>query len=124
MSSEDDRWMDWEAGPVSRPYTVTGGRTERRSAQRFDLVDVVVRSTRSLIGAHLPPECARILELCLLPVAVAELASGMGLPLGVVRVLLDDLVQEGLIEVRSAAPRGRVTDKRLLQKVLDGLNSL
>ena len=124
MSPEDDRWMDWEAGPVSRPYTVTGGRTERRSAQRFDLVDVVVRSTRSLVGAHLPPECARILEVCLLPIAVAELASALGLPLGVVRVLLDDLVQEGLIEVRSAAPRGRVTDKLLLQKVLDGLNSL
>jgi len=27
MGSEDDRWTYEEAGPVSRPYTVTGGRT-------------------------------------------------------------------------------------------------
>jgi hypothetical protein len=116
--------MDWEAGPVSRPYTVTGGRTEPRSTRRFDLVDVVARSARPVTGAPLPPESARILELCLIPVAVAELASAVGLPLGVVRVLLDDLVQEGLIDVRSAAPRGQVTDRRLLQKVLNGLQAL
>jgi len=42
----------------------------------------------------------------------------------VVRVLLDDLVQEDLIEVRTVTPRGRVTDKHLLKQVLDGLHAL
>ena len=55
---------------------------------------------------------------------VADLASAIGLPLGVVRVLLDDLVDEGLLEVRIMAPRGRLTDKRLLKQVLDGLHAL
>ena len=41
-----------------------------------------------------------------------------------VRVLLADLVHEGLIEVRTMAPRGRVTDKQLLRQVLDGLHAL
>jgi hypothetical protein len=55
---------------------------------------------------------------------VAELAAAVRLPLGVLRVLLDELVHEGLIDVRAIAPRGRVTDRGLLQKVLDGLHAL
>jgi hypothetical protein len=55
---------------------------------------------------------------------VADVASVTGLPLGVVRVLLGDLVAERLVEVRTRAPRGRVTDRRLLQQVLNGLQAL
>ena len=25
--TEDERWTEWDSGPVARPYTVTGGRT-------------------------------------------------------------------------------------------------
>ena len=49
----------------------------------------------------------------------------LGLPLGVVRVLLDDLMYENLIEVMESAPRGGVvTDQRLLSKVLERLRAL
>jgi DNA-binding IclR family transcriptional regulator len=57
-------------------------------------------------------------------VAVAELASAVGLPMGVVHVLLDDLLRENLIEVKATAPRGRVTDMNLLRQVLNGLQAL
>jgi hypothetical protein len=124
MDSRDDRWNDWDAGPVSRPYTVTGGRTHLRGEWRFDLVDIVVRTPKSADTTFLNPERSRILTLCGVPTAVAELASAVGLPLGVVRVLLDDLLHENLIEVRAAAPRGPVTDMRLLRQVLQGLRSL
>jgi hypothetical protein len=124
MSSDDDRWMDWDAGPVSRPYTVTGGRTRPRGERYFDLVDIVARTGRPADGFSSSPERGQILALCRAPVTVADLASAMALPLGVVRVLLDDLVGENLIEVRSTAPRGRVTDKQLLRQVLDGLHAL
>ena len=124
MSSDDDRWMDWDSGPVARPYTVTGGRTRPRGERYFDLIDVVARSGRPAETFSFSPERSRILDLCRDPVAVADLASAIGLPLGVVRVLLDDLVHEGLIEVRKAAPRGRMTDLRVLKQVLDGLHAL
>jgi DNA-binding IclR family transcriptional regulator len=55
---------------------------------------------------------------------VADLASAAGLPLGVVRVLLSDLVDAGLVQVSRQAPSGWVTDRTLLRKVLDGLHSL
>lgn len=121
---DDDSWTDWDAGPVSRPYTVTGGRTRPRGSWRFDLVDVVVRTPRAVDTTFVSPERSRILELCHRPVAVAELASAVGLPIGVVRVLLDDLLHENLIDVTAAAPRGQVTDMKLLRKVLHGLRSL
>jgi Protein of unknown function (DUF742) len=125
MSSEDDRWTYEEAGPVSRPYTVTGGRTRPRGTRYFDLVDLVVRSARQADFTTFSPERARILDLCRIPVSVAELSAIIGLPLGVVRVLLDDLMYENLIEVMESAPRGGVvTDRRLLSKVLERLRAL
>ena len=124
MRSDDD-WMDWNAGPVARPYTVTGGRTRPRGETYFDLIDVVARSsTPADPFAIASPERSRILDLCTNQVTVADLASATGLPLGVVRVLLADLVHEGLIRVTRAATRGRVTDRHLLRQVLDGLNAL
>lgn len=124
-SSDDDRWTDWDAGPVSRPYTVTGGRTRPRGAWQFDLVDTVCRTPASADSTYFQsPERAQILELCRVPLTVAELAAAVALPLGVVRVVLDDLLRENQIEVTAAAPRGHVTDVRLLRQVLNGLQSL
>jgi Protein of unknown function (DUF742) len=111
---------------VSRPYTVTGGRTRPRGTRYFDLVDMVVRSVRSAdpnsVGS---PERGQILELCRVPVSVAEVAALIGRPLGVVRVLLGDLVYENLIEVMESAPRGGVvSDHHLLGRVLERLRAL
>ena len=122
--TEDDRWTDWDAGPVARPYTVTGGRTKQRTTLSFDLIDLMGRTIRPVGNAASTPERAKILNLCEAPIAVADLTSAMALPLGVVRVLLDDLVHDGLIEVRVAAQRGRVTDQNLLARVLAGIRSL
>ncbi len=124
--NEDDRWTYEEAGPVARPYTVTGGRTRPRGTRYFDLVDMVVRSARSGDPNSISsPERGQILELCRVPVSVAEVAALVGLPLGVVRVLLGDLLYENLIEVMESAPRGGVvTDQRLLGRVLERLRAL
>lgn len=125
MGSEDDRWTYEEAGPVSRPYTVTGGRTRPRGTRYFDLVDLVVRSAKSADITSFSPERARILDLCRIPISVAEISAVLALPIGVVRVLLDDLMYENLIEVMQSAPRGGiVTDKGLLNRVLERLRAL
>lgn len=122
--SEDDRWTEWDAGPVARPYALTGGRTRPRVDLRFDLIDVVAWS-----GAHadvntVSYEGRLIIEMCQVPATVADLASALALPLVVVRVLLGDLVHDGLVEVRVATPRGRVSDQHLLARVLAGIRAL
>jgi Protein of unknown function (DUF742) len=124
MDAEDGRWTEWESGPVSRPYMVTGGRTRPRGDRFYALLDVVGRGRAAPDQVSLGPEQIRILDLCRVPLTVADLASDVDLPLGVVRILLDDLVQESLIEVRTRAPSTPITDKQLLRQVLDGLHTL
>ncbi|HEY1704307.1 MAG TPA: DUF742 domain-containing protein [Trebonia sp.] len=120
---EDDDWNDWDAGPVSRPYTITGGRTKQRTTIRFDLVDLVGRTLRPVADGASTPERRAILGMCERPIAVADLASALGLPLGVVRIILDDLVHDGLIEIRVAASRGQI-DRSVLVRVLEGIRAL
>ena len=40
VQPSDREWFDADAGPVVRPYALTGGLT-RPSGQRFDLLDLV-----------------------------------------------------------------------------------
>jgi len=121
--SEDDKWTEWDAGPVARPYALTGGRTRPRVELRFDLIDVVAW-TGAHVDGNVSYEGRLIIEMCQAPTTVADLASALALPLIVVRVLLGDLVHDGLIDVRVATPKGRVTDQHLLARVLAGIRAL
>jgi hypothetical protein len=122
-----ERWLDAEAGPVVRPYALTGGRTAPVGDADLDLISVVAASGPTPASAAAPalsPEHRKLVELCQQPVTVADATADMDLPLGVVRVLLADLIAEGLIAVqtrRAPVPEAR---RDLLQEVLDGLRSL
>ena len=119
-----DRWFDEEAGPVVRPYAVTKGRTAPGGGTQFGLIDVVAATGEWPRPRFRPgPEHRRIMELCQWPKPVIDLASETDLPVGVVRVLLGDLIDEGLLRVLPAQ-RNPQTDQRLLRMVLDGLQSL
>jgi hypothetical protein len=119
-----ERWLDEEAGPIVRPYAVTKGRTTSGSRTQFGLIDVVV-ATGEWPQPHFRPgpEHRRLMELCRWPKTVIDLASETDLPVGVVRVLLGDLIDEGLLRVLPAQRKPQ-TDQRLLRMVLDGLQSL
>ncbi len=120
----EDRWFDQEAGPVVRPYAVTKGRTRPSGEESFGLIDVILATTgRAPRHIRLGPEHRRILSLCRRPTPVVDLTSEIDLPVGVVRVLLDDLASLGMIQVL-ATQKEPVTDQRLLRMVLDGLQSL
>jgi hypothetical protein len=119
-----DRWFDREAGPVVRPYALTRGRTLPSGGESFGLIDVVIATSDQVPEHFRPgPEHRRILGLCLRPTPIVDLTSEIDLPLGVVRVLLGDLISEGLVRVLSTQKQP-ATDQRLLRMVLDGLESL
>jgi hypothetical protein len=126
MSGDHD-WMDSDAGPVVRPYAVTGGRA-RPVVGAFDLVAFVVSRAGDAAELHLLPEQRAILARSRDPVSVAELAAHLDLALGVVRVLLGDLLQQGLIEMhepeyeQSVGPQR--PDDRILKAVVNGLRAL
>jgi hypothetical protein len=120
----DDKWRDWDAGPVARPYTLTGGRTRPRSDRVYDLLDVVGHGRVAADPAALRPEQVRMIAVCSTPVTVADLASATDLPIGVLRIMLADLVHDQLLEVRTPAAKTRLTDKKVLRQVLEGLQTL
>ncbi|MBY8866529.1 MULTISPECIES: DUF742 domain-containing protein [Streptomyces] len=119
-----------------RPYSLTGGRT------RFGhvlLVETFVASTAALeageerrelgngsLTTRVMPEMRAIVELCRRMRTVAEIAALLKMPLGVVRVLLSDLADQGKIRVYGTGTghgTGR-PDRALLERVLSGLRRL
>ncbi|MEU7470252.1 DUF742 domain-containing protein [Streptomyces sp. NPDC044984] len=119
-----------------RPYSLTGGRT------RFGhvlLVETFVGATAALEAAEerkeltngnltsrVMPEMRAIVELCRRMRTVAEIAALLKMPLGVVRVLLSDLADQGKIRVYGTGTghgTGR-PDRALLERVLSGLRRL
>jgi hypothetical protein len=124
-----DRWIDGEAGPVVRPYALTGGRTDPAGNTVLDLIAVIAASGPTPGPAELAklgPEHRKLLSLCQAPVTVADVAADIALPLGVVRVLLADLIQQDKITVlpRPPARPQTSTDLDVLKEVLDGLRAL
>ncbi|MFI6207774.1 DUF742 domain-containing protein [Streptomyces sp. NPDC051041] len=112
-------------GRLVRPFTLTGGRT-RPSRADFTLITTVTAvDPQPERTARPQPEHLRILRLCAEPVAVAEIAARLDLPVSVVVVMLSDLLDAGRITARAPRPVSRTTpDLDLLQKVRDGLDRL
>ena len=127
MQWDNDRhteyWTDEAAGPLVRPYTMTGGRTRTSSAD-FDLVAYIMTVEQAPPDVDLHPEHLAALDACPRPLSVAELASRLDLPLGVIRVLLGDLLERGLIMVREPTKDLKLPDERLLEAVMNGLHAL
>ncbi|GAA1530084.1 hypothetical protein GCM10009827_054340 [Dactylosporangium maewongense] len=121
----DHTWVDRDAGPVVRPYAMTGGRVTPVSGS-FDVVAMVVANRAALadVGYGLQPEHRAILAYARDPLAVAELASHLDLALGVVRVLLGDLLGQGLIEMYHPPAAGELPSESILKAVINGLRAL
>ncbi|WP_320783426.1 DUF742 domain-containing protein [Streptomyces sp. CRN 30] len=72
----------------------------------------------------LDPEARQVLELVANGfLSVAEVSGHTRLPLGIVRILLAQLEQAGLIVTRQPIPPAERIDRELLGAVLDGLRS-
>ena len=123
------QWYDNEAGPLVRPYAMTGGRTAPGpSGVRFDLIALVSLDIGALDGvddASLGPEHRSLIDLCRIETqSVAELAADADLPVGVVRVLLGDLLELGCVAVSRPVPPAQLPDERILREVIEGLRAL
>ncbi len=105
-----------------RPYAITGGRTRPRTD--ISIEAIVYRTPQGEANARsLSLERGQILALLDAPQSAAEISARLHLPLGVTRVVLGDLVEDGYVAVNSPSATGR-PDLRLLERVLDGLQAL
>jgi Protein of unknown function (DUF742) len=117
---------DWEddAPPARsvRPYTLTAGRTRAR----VDLPVEAVLELQPLAGRPDPHGLSgKILEVAA-GQSVAEVSARVRQPIGVVRVLLGDLVEQGYVKVRATLDEDASMDERrdLIERTLRGLRSL
>jgi hypothetical protein len=70
------------------------------------------------------PEALAILRVCRRMRSVAEVAGLVRVPLGVVKVLIGDLADQGRIRVYENRPGPAQPDRAVLERVLSGLRSL
>jgi hypothetical protein len=118
-------WFDREPGPLVRPFALTGGRadTDRHGLNMITLV----RTVRTPVDTMaLSRESLAITQMCYArPLSVAEIAARLDVLLAVAKVLISDLLDDGLLA--SQAPVASTTtspDMDLLQAVLDGVREL
>ncbi|WP_372344611.1 DUF742 domain-containing protein [Streptomyces sp. KL116D] len=85
-----------------RPFIITGGRAlPAQSDLRLETLVVAVEGAPD--AGTLAFEHQRIVALCQEPTTVAHIAEGIGVPLGVAKVLVADLVVGGRLSCSQPA---------------------
>ncbi|WP_374775797.1 DUF742 domain-containing protein [Streptomyces sp. NBC_01310] len=108
-----------------RPYSLTGGRT--RFTQVLHVETFVAALETKASEPQTPdrmPEMPAIVEVCRRMRTIAEIAALLKLPLGVVRVLVSDLADQGRIRVYGTGHGTGRPERALLERVLSGLRRL
>jgi hypothetical protein len=98
-------------GQVVRPFIVTSGRTR---PLRDDLrIETLIQAAPAALTAPLRFEERAVVRLCQQPLSLAEIASVLGVPLGVTRVVVGDLAEAGHVSVRETAELPLATIERM-----------
>jgi hypothetical protein len=124
MDSMDSPETKRSANPA-RPYTLTGGRTRAR----IELpIEAAVETLASGGEFDWAPGDVRtvIVRLCRTRQSIAEISAYAGLPIGVARVLVGDLVDGGHLRVHATlTDHSTVSERRrLIERTLDGLRAM
>jgi hypothetical protein len=104
---------------------MTGGRTRPRYQLAIEALVSTTTDGERLRGQL--PEHQRICLLCREIKSVAEISALLTIPLGVVRILVADLAEAGLVAIHQPggeASAGGQPDVTLLERVLSGLRKL
>ena len=114
-----------------RPYALTGGRTRYGHVLLVESLVAAIESPPERpelasggLRDRVMPEMQAIVELCRRMRTVAEISALLTMPLGVVRVLLSDLADQGRIRVHGTGHGTERPDRALLERVLGGLRRI
>jgi hypothetical protein len=111
------------AARIVRPYALTAGRT--RPTVDLPLEATLRLDTSATRRAWAEDVQGKIVGVCDSR-SVAEVSALVQRPIGVVRVLLGDLVQQGYVHVQATLTENSTDDERydLLERTLRGLRAL
>jgi hypothetical protein len=110
------------AARVVRPYTLTGGRTAPKVALP---VEATLRRQGGGPQEPVDGNLVRIFDVCDKR-SVAEVSALVSMPIGVVRVLLGDLIEQGHVLAQATLTADSSLDERreLIERTLRGLRTL
>ena len=121
VDADDGDDAGFESGRLIRPYAMTGGRTLAETEISLEAqVQATTRASQHL-GAY-RWEAAKVVELVQSPMALIEIAARLEIPIGVARVLVADLVNDGAVMLH--VPEKTQSFASLLERVLDGVRNL
>ena len=125
MTARDDAWASEDGPSLVRPYALVRGRTRHQGSSAIP-VEAIVVTEPEIDASGLVLEPAAIVRLCRTPHSVAEVSARLGLPVGVVRVMVADLTSDGFVHVNLPLDPGAdgTVDRVLLERVLAGLEAL
>jgi DNA-directed RNA polymerase specialized sigma24 family protein len=119
-----------------RPFVVTGGRTKGSTDTRLEsILEVANQQWLADKGKRLSPEEAAIVrQIATTYLTVAEVSAHLKLPVGVVKVLVSDLAEAGVLVVHdtmaggggvdAGGPVSREQTLELLESVLNAISKL
>lgn len=114
--------VDETPGGHNRPYLITGGRTGGGKAN-IGIETLLICDRPVSPGRDWSTEMAMIVRACDKPMACAEVAARIGLPVGVVQVLAGDLVAAGILQ-QSASSSSMADDVAFIERLIHGVSAL
>jgi hypothetical protein len=114
-----------QGGRVVPVYALTGGRTRSTAGQEMPVESLVTATEAGVFAADLQLEYRATVELAVTPVSIVEIGASLGVPVGVARVLVSDLVNAKYLVVH--LPPGSTTGSgpapEILERLLEGLRA-
>ncbi len=108
-------------GRLIRPYAITGGRTDVNKVVQLETT-IQATPSRTIDPGRYRWEAAQLIELVVTPMALIEVSARLGVPIGVTKVLVADLLEDGV--VMTHVPTMKKSFTSLLEEVLDGVRNL
>jgi hypothetical protein len=102
-------------------YAVTGGRTRANAGPDMPIEALVTTTEAGVLATGLQLEYRMAVELAATPVSILEIGASLGVPVGVARVLVSDLVNAKYLVVH-LPPHGN-PDPDVLERLLEGLRA-
>lgn len=119
-------WAEPQGGRVVPVYAVTGGRTRANDGPDMPVEALVTTTEAGAFATDLQLEYRLTVELAATPVSIVEISASLGVPVGVARVLVSDLVNAKYLVVHlppvpTTADGG--PDPDILERLLEGLRA-
>ena len=119
-------WVEPHGGRVVAGYAVTGGRTRANDGPDMPIEALVTTTEAGISAMDLQLEYRMTVELAARPVSIVEIGASLGVPVGVARVLVSDLVNAKYLVVH-LPPEPTAADGSLapeiLERLLEGLRA-